>query len=281
VIRGAETERTQEVVTMWAVRSLAVAVVVLAAFGCSTTGGGAADSGPGLDAESERHLRAMSDLLARTSALSYTTTQVFERVRRSGERVTELTTRQVVLRRPDGLWVGTRGDGRDGGLWYDGKTIAVQSNPRKVYALAPVQATLDQLIDYVGERLSVPLPTADLLYSSPYDSYVGRSTRGRYQGRADVEGVACHRLAFEDEAVDWKICIEDGARPLPRQLEIVYRTHQGEPRVTVTFTDWSLAPAIAADAFTFRVPEGYERIRLVHLARPGAAGAPAGGPATK
>jgi hypothetical protein len=223
----------------------------------------------------------MSDLLARTPALSYATTQVFERVRRSGARVTERTSKQVVLKRPDGLSVRTQGEGRDGVLWYDGKTISVQANSRKVYATAPIQATLDQLIDYVSERLAVPLPTADLLYSSPYDSLVGPTTRGKYQGRGDVEGVACHRLAFEDEAVDWQICLDDGARPLPRRLEILYRTDRGQPRVTVTFTEWNLAPAIAADAFTFRVPEGYERVRMVHVARPNGARAPGSAPTTK
>jgi hypothetical protein len=258
---------------MWAPRAFAIAVVLvsLAAVSCSTTGGGSAAPGPVLDERSDQLLRAMSDLLARTPALSYTTTQVFERVRRSGERVTERTTKQIVLKRPDGLWVRTQGDGRDGALWYDGKTISVQSDTRKAYATGPVQGTLDQLIDYVGERLAVPLPTADLLYSSPYDSFVGPSTRGKYQGRADVDGVACHRLAFEDEAVHWQICLDDGARPLPRRLEILYKTDQGQPRVIVTFTEWSLAPAIPADAFTFRVPEGYERVRLVHLARPNGA----------
>ena len=51
--------------------------------------------------------------------------------------------------------------------------------------------------------------------------------------------------------------------------------------MTVTFTEWNLAPAIPADAFTFRVPEGYERVRLVHLARPNAARAPGSAPTTK
>jgi hypothetical protein len=266
---------------MWTARSFAIAVAVgLAAIGCSTTGGGGTTaSGPVLDARSDELLRAMSDLLARTPTLSYTTSQVFERVRRSGERVTERSTKQVVLKRPDGLWVRTQGDGQDGALWYDGKTISVQSNPRKAYATAPIQATLDQLIDYLGERLAIPLPTADLLYSSPYASFVGRSTRGKYQGRADVEGVGCHRLAFEDEAVDWQICLEDGARPLPRRLEILYKTDRGQPRVAVTFTEWNLAPTIPADAFTFRVPEGYERVRLVHVARPSATQAPGSAPA--
>jgi hypothetical protein len=258
-----------------------VVVVGLAALGCSTTGGSSAAPGPVLDERSDQLLRAMSDLLARAPALSYTTTQVFERVRRSGERVTERTSKQVVLKRPDGLWVRTLGDGRDGALWYDGKTISVQANARKMYATGPVQGNLDQLIDYVGERLAVPLPTADLLYSSPYESFVGRSTRGTYQGRAEVGGVACHRLAFEDEAVDWQICLDEGARPLPRRLEIVYKTDPGPPRVTVTFAEWNLAPAIAADAFTFRVPEGYERVRLVHVARPNGARAPGSAPATK
>jgi hypothetical protein len=266
---------------MWTSRFLAMIAVGLVALGCSTTGGGSAAPGPVLDERSDQLLRAMSDLLARAPALSYTTSQVFERVRRSGERVTERTTKQVVLKRPDGLWVRTLGDGRDGALWYDGKSISVQSNARKAYATGPIQATLDQLIDYVGERLAVPLPTADLLYSSPYDSFVGSSTRGSYRGRADVEGVVCHRLAFEDEAVDWQICLDDGARPLPRRLEILYRTDRGQPRVTVTFTEWNLAPAIAADAFTFRVPEGYERVRMVHVARPNGARAPGSAPTTK
>jgi hypothetical protein len=51
--------------------------------------------------------------------------------------------------------------------WYDGKTLSAQANLKKAYAQAAMAGTLDDVMDYVGERLAVPMAIADVLHSSP------------------------------------------------------------------------------------------------------------------
>jgi hypothetical protein len=142
----------------WPVGSVVFSLLALDGVGVAQ----AADA-PAIDVRADRLMRSLSDQLACTPALSFVTPEVLERIRRSGERLSVRYSREVVLRRPDSLWVRGKRDDRNGTLWYDGKTLSAQANLKKAYAQAAVAGTLDDVMDYVGERLAI----ADVLHSSP------------------------------------------------------------------------------------------------------------------
>jgi hypothetical protein len=206
-------------------RGMILAAMVLLVAGA---GPGKAQTGsPGLDPRADQLLRRMSDLLAASPTLGFRTSEVHERTRRSGERTELRLSRTVLLRRPDRLRMDISGPERDGVIYYDGRTVTFQGNRLKMYAQAPVPDHLDAAMDYLEERLAMATPVADLLHSTPYEAFVSADTAGTYVGRVEVDGTPCQELAFTDPAVDWRICIDDGARPLPRRLELVYKGGRG------------------------------------------------------
>jgi hypothetical protein len=121
-------------------------------------------------------------------------------------------------------------------------------------------------MDFVSAEYAVQLPTADLLYSNPYDALVTSDTTG---GWVDVEMVderTCDHLSYQQPVVDWQIWLTQDDRRLPCQLQITYKTAPGQPVTRVVFHDWNAAPAISDATFQPAVPDGYKRIKVMRHA---------------
>jgi hypothetical protein len=208
-------------------------------------------------------LRSMSDLLAKTRTFRFTTDEHHERLRRNGERVKVDFSREATVRRPDRLRFDVKSGEKSGALVYDGAKFSFVGNGKKVWAQTAVPPTIDQAIDYVGARLGVPMPMADILYSSPYDALVGEGTTGKYIGLESIAGHSCHHLSFQHEVVDYDLWVRDGEQPFPCQIELHYKLDAGAPVSRIAFKDFDLSPSVSDSTFAFTAPEGYRRIRIV------------------
>jgi hypothetical protein len=133
-------------------------------------------------------LRSMSELLAKTQTLRFTTDEHHERLRRSGERVNldffarghGAQARRSALRHQERRKIGIAGLRR--------QEDQLRGQREKVWAQTAVPPTIDQAMDYIGTRLGIPMPMADILYSSPYDALVGDGTTGKYVGVEKIAG---------------------------------------------------------------------------------------------
>lgn len=208
-------------------------------------------------------LRQMSQTLASTQAFSYTVDEARERVKRDGTKYEDRFTRRVIVRRPSGLAFTETGEGHDGGGWYDGKHLTLVSNQHKVWARGPMPATIDEALDFISAEYAVQIPTADLLYSSPYDALMTEGTTGGWVGVEAVEGAACDHLSYSQPLVDWQLWLTQDDRRLPRKAQITYKKDPGQPVTRVVFRDWNPSPQISDAAFTAVVPAGYERIKIM------------------
>ena len=227
------------------------AVVTVSAPGCSR------DPEPGTAAaaaEGERLMRQMSDTLARVPAFRFSTTESLELIGSAAERRVLRFSRTVTVRRPDAMYFelrGAAGTRLDVTASYDGRTISLLNDADGVWAQTTVPATLDEMLDDVARRYSLPVPIADVVYSVPYEAFIGRSTKGGFAGRESLDGVPCVRLAYTDEFVDVGIWIPSSGQPLPRRVELVYKRASGAPKARMDFTSWDLAPRIADGTFRF------------------------------
>ena len=216
-----------------------------------------------LDPNADALIRRMSTALAASQAFSFHATDFLERKRADGTTKSRTLSRDVLVRRPDGVRMEIRGEGADGILLYEAGDLVLQSNTRKVYARAKVPPEVDDALDFLAARLHLPMPLADVLYSSPHDALVSMDTSGKIVGDEIVDGVKCHHLVFHDPVVDWEIWLRDEEVPLPARLRIVYKHADGNAHADVSFSAWNLAADIPPSVFTFNAPEGYRRIRLV------------------
>ena len=104
------------------------------------------------------------------------------------------------------------------------------------------------------------MPAADIVYQDPYAGVIGSVDYGYVVGRASVDGVDCHHLAFAQETIDWQVWIQAGPKPLLRKLVITYKTEEGWPQYAARFSEWDLAPRISKHYFEFEPPAGADRV---------------------
>jgi hypothetical protein len=212
-------------------------------------------------------LRQMSETVAKTQAFSYRAEQAIERVKGNGpEKTTEHFTRSTIVRRPNQLAFTDKGQDHDGAAWYDGKQVTLVSNREKVWVRGPMPATLDEAMDYVSAEYAIQIPTADLLYSSPYDALMTADTTGGWVNVEKVDTRTCDHLSYQQPTVDWQIWLTQDERRLPCQLQITYKTQPGQPVARIVFHDWNPAPALTEMTFTPSVPDGFTRIKLMRHA---------------
>jgi len=246
---------------------LLTAVGALALIGCARTGedrtGEAARpreqalTPEAARAKGDTLLREMSKNAGTSQAFAYTANEVTEQVI-NGAKSERRATRRVIIRRPNALTFSSTG----GAVWYDGQFLTMMSNTDKVWARGPMPPTLDEALDYLSAEYAVQLPTADLLYSSPYDALMTPGTTGGWVDVQAIDTRQCDHLAYQNPQVDWEIWLNTGRR-LPCQIRIKYKNEAGQPVTTVTFSDLDESPKLADDTFTPKVPADYQRIKVL------------------
>ena len=197
-------------------------------------------------------MRGVSDTLARASAFGFTTSETLEPVAGSGGHVMHFS-RAVTVRRPDALRFELKGSSdppADVTASYDGSKVSLRDNKHGTWAQTAAPPTLDAMLDDVARRYSLPIPVADVVYSNPYDAFIGPTTKGGFVGRETIEGVECAHLVYGDAFVDVGVWIPSAGR-LPRRVEIGYRQAAGAPKARIDFKSWDLAPKVADGAFRF------------------------------
>ena len=252
-------------------KSMVAAGMAAAVMACTAPGGsGPAASPP----QPEERLRAMSDFLAGVNDLRLTTRETHTFPGPSGEEVTFEGTRETTIWRPDALRETLRGKSPlrelHLDLYYDGLTLTLEHHTRKIWAQAEVAPSLDEMLDEVAWRFDLPLPVADMLYSSPYDALFVDGTKGEYVGGEDVEGRACHRLSFTGPTVDWEVWIQAEGEPRPCRLDIVHKEMEGRPTSQIVVTGLDPDPDVEESLFAFEPEDGYHRIPVVENPPPGA-----------
>ena len=208
-------------------------------------------------------LRQMSKTLASAQQFTFTAEEHRQRVRGNGEKVEEVTRRQVSIRRPNRVALVAKDANHDGAAWYDGAYLTVVSNKQKAWARGPMPPTLDEAMDFLAAEYSIPVASADLLYSSPYDALMTKDTSGGWVGEEAIGGKTCDHLSYKQADVNWELWLAQDERKLPCQLRLVYNKQPGTPWTKVVFSDWNPAAQIADDTFTPKVPNDYERLKIM------------------
>jgi hypothetical protein len=236
-------------------------------------------------AKGDALLREMSKNLAASQTFAYSVDE--RRQSPGGTKGERKATRQVTVRRPNGVAFTGKGDGGDTAGWYDGKQITLVSHRDKVWARGPMPPTLDEALDYLADEYDVQMPTADLLYSSPYDAFMTNDTTGGWVDTQKIGDRSCEHLAYQQPVVDWEIWLSTD-RSLPCQLKVTYKEIPGHPSTVVTYHALE-HPTVTDETFKAQVPDGYQRIKILRhatvidpkLDEPAPADADAAAPGTK
>jgi len=202
-------------------------------------------------------LRVMSKNLGGLQTFAYSADEV-----RDDGKAERRVTRRIVMRRPSAIAFTTKGNERDAAAWYDGKHVTLVWNRDKTWARGPMPPTLDEALDFLSAEYAIQMPTADLLYSSPYDAVMTPDTVGGWVDVQTIGSLRCDHLAYQQPAVDWEIWLSEDRR-LPCRALIIYRNEPGRPTVTVTYSDLDLRPQVTDETFVAKIPDGYQRIKIM------------------
>jgi hypothetical protein len=214
----------------------------------------------------DRLLRELGSYLGSAEEFTFRADVTFDHVLPSGQKLQFAATEEVVLQRPNGLYVEWNGDLGSRRLWYDGKQVVLHDPATPFYATAAAPPAIDAMLKELVPKLDFVPPLSDLLYRNAYEAVRGNIQYGFDLGDTDVGGQTCRTLAFVEKDIDWQIWIANGPQPTPCKLVITYKTQPSQPQFQAVFSNWNFAPRIDAVVFVPELPPGTEKIPFATVA---------------
>ncbi|MGH7286391.1 MAG: DUF2092 domain-containing protein [Myxococcota bacterium] len=205
------------------------------------------------------------DFLRQSQRFTFSADSGYEVVQEDGAKLEFGSARRYAVQRPDHVRVETEPREGDRRLTlFDGKTLTQVDLGENVYARADLKQPrdIDFVIDLVRDRLDAPLPLAELLRNNPRQAIEDSLELAELVGAERLRGVDCDHIALRNPDADVQLWIARGERPVVLRVVITYRNLDGQPSFWADLDDWSFDPKLSADEFTYRPPEGAERVRF-------------------
>lgn len=216
-----------------------------------------------VEAHADRLLKEMGDYLKSADSFTFHAESSYDAIDRNGQQIRYGGTTDVAIHRPDRLRSKFIGDERQMQTFYDGKTVTIYNAAVNMYAITDVPPDIDSAIDKIFDKYGVSVPLADLVYADPYNILIANVIEGCWVGRHSIAGVPCNHLAFTQESIDWQIWIEEGPRPVPRQVLITYKDEPGWPQYLARLKSWNFQPKFSNDYFQFQPPTGSDEMEFL------------------
>ena len=216
-----------------------------------------------VETHADRLLKEMGDYLKSADAFTFHAESSYDAIDRNGQKIRYGGTTDVAIHRPDRLRSAFNGDERQTQTFYDGKTVTIYKPTVNMYTITDVPPDIDSAIDTIFDKYGVSVPLADLVYADPYNILMDNVIEGRWVGRHSIAGVPCNHLAFTQELIDWQIWIEEGSRPVPRQVLITYKDEPGWPQYFARLNSWDFQTQYSNDYFQFQPPAGSDEMEFL------------------
>ncbi len=241
-------------------RIMAAAAVAMAA-ACWAPGVASAE----VTAEAARaRLLEMADTLSKAKAYSVEIHSQYDAIQPSGQKVEFSDTRDVLVRRPDGLRIDVeRSDGEKSLVRFDGKAITAASSTPNVYAQAERAGSLDDAVRYFRQELKMQLPLAAMLLTTFRQELESRLVSVEYVESTMRFGKEADHFAAQGTEVDAQFWVSVDDPPLPMRVVITYKNADGQPQYAATFEDWDLTPSASDSKFAFEADKGAQKIAFL------------------
>ncbi|WP_066734181.1 DUF2092 domain-containing protein [Cupriavidus sp. D384] len=187
-----------------------------------------------------------------------------ERVLQDGQKLQHTAIADLDVVRPNKLRATMRSARLQRDLIYDGKTVTLYQPEQKYYSQAQFSDNLNTLVDRLGERYGIEVPSADLFLWGTPAAPVDNIESAMNAGQDFIAGDLCNHYAFRQGQFDWQIWISAGPRPLPRKLVITNRSDDARPQ-SVTYYKWNLNAKFGNATFAFTPPAGAKAAEFVPL----------------
>ena len=213
---------------------------------------------PTVDADAQGVLAAMSSYVGGLKSFSVDHFAVDEVVTPEGQKLQFLHSGEIMVQRPDKLYITRKGAAGAVEVFLDGNALTLFSKTANAY-LKLDASSIDAAIEVV-HKLGADAPGADLLASKPLDSSTTDITSGAHVGMTFIDGIEVHQLAFRGADVDWQLWVMAGDKPLPLRYVITTKSISGAPQYTLELRNWKITPQIDPARFVFTPPQGAKQL---------------------
>jgi hypothetical protein len=156
----------------------------------------------------------------------------------------------AAVRRPDRMRAEVTGDLGTRLFVYDGKKLSLALKDEQYYVTTAAPPTLREMLDAALDKHDIELPLLDIIYVAMGGDLHKQVSDAAEIGLSTVDGVTCTQLAFRDKQVDWQLWIEQGTKPVPRQIVITTTDIPTRPQYTARLR-WEVSPILGEDTFSF------------------------------
>jgi len=206
-------------------------------------------------------LERMSVFLGKQKSFRVRAVSTYEAVQPLGLRLEFGSESELVLRRPDRLWVQRRDrEGETRTFHYDGEMVSLMFESENAYVQVERTGSVEEMLDYVVDDLEMPMPLSDLLDQNFYVGIADRIELGVIIGDSRIAGRQCTQAAYRTEDVDFQLWVAAGDKPIPCRVVIAHTDRRGAPQFRAQFLDWELGVEASDERFAFRPPDDAERL---------------------
>ena len=203
--------------------------------------------------------------LADRDEFSFEIDITFDNVLVTGEKVQNSAYQEIIVRRPDRLFVDYVGDLRVNQLFHDGENLSIFYSDVGLYINEEALATIDELVFDLEESRGVAIPLSTLVLSEPLERISNSINSSTYLGTSYVNRVPAQHMLFTTDEKDFQIWVSEGDTPLIQKVVITYKTLSGQPQYTAVFGNWNFEPNTEDDTFTFVPSEGDRQVDFLPL----------------
>ncbi len=214
------------------------------------------NSNPQIEPVAVQGLKTMSDQLRAAKSFSFTAHVMREEPATNGQMLDFFRRINVQVQRPNKMRFEVRSPDSDVNLWYDGRTVTIMPAAAKIYTVIPAPSTIDATLTMLKTKLDEHSPLRPFLSSDPYSMLLDGDESGNEVGIVNVNNEQLLHLAFREPDADWQLWLTGPKQVLPHRMAIAYKTVEGQPRVNIEFTGWTLNAQIPASTFIFSKPAG-------------------------
>ena len=215
-----------------------------------------------VDPRARELLGQMVDFLKGLKAYEIEVRLEWESIQDSGLKLQFGSQQQIVVARPDRLFVATRrDDGRERKAWFSQGQLTSLDVGENVYTRSEVGKDLSAMLDWAEARGATPSPLVDFLYPDIEASFMPSVEAGVYVGTSFVGDVASHHLAFRTAEIDYQLWVRAEGDAVPLRYTISSKTIPSSPWFSARFLRWELDPPL--DGFAPQLPEGARAIERV------------------
>lgn len=214
-----------------------------------------------VETDARQALDEMVKALTSERQLVVTVTRRLDPALVPGAEVAENAKIEVQVRRPDKLHATIRAGDDVRQIYYDGKTVTVYDQTKNMYAQAPIEGTIDDMVRHVEQRFGFVPPVAEMVTNDP-QSFLRDQVKGARVGKTEtIGGKTCQQLDITGDFAEANLWVAQDGR-LPCRLEATFTDVEGQPQLRVDFEEWRLGADVPDSTFVFEPPPGAQKIEM-------------------